>query len=192
MAKKNEDPGSIIEEADSAGMTWAAALKGKKRNKMVVPVVIDGEVADRLTDAKQKLDMAQRAAQVAPDVGAAGLLKAETEMAEAMEEAEGSSFDAVFVALGREELRDMQLDHPPTAKQSRDHRKLLTDMGLSPTHTILEQNEDTYTPALLAASIVDPKLTVEEATELWHSPQWSQGDLDRLVVAARTVNQLIR
>jgi hypothetical protein len=38
-------------------------------------------------------------------------------------------------------------------------------------------NGDTFAPALLAASSLEPKLSVEQATQVWESDAWSRGEL---------------
>jgi hypothetical protein len=45
-------------------------------------------------------------------------------------------------------------------------------------------------PAMLvAASAVEPTITLDQAIEMFDSPQWSSAEVDRLVLTALTVNQ---
>lgn len=46
-------------------------------------------------------------------------------------------------------------------------------------------NIDLFAPALIAASSVEPKLTVEDATELYDSEEWASGEIGGLFFAAQ-------
>jgi lysozyme family protein len=43
---------------------------------------------------------------------------------------------------------------------------------------------DEFAPALVAACLVDPVMTEDEARELWNSDFWSAGELDQLFSTA--------
>lgn len=45
-------------------------------------------------------------------------------------------------------------------------------------------NIDTFAPALIAAVSLEPKLTVEDATAIYTSPDWSGGEVTGLFIAA--------
>lgn len=53
-------------------------------------------------------------------------------------------------------------DHPPTKKDKEDGASF---------------DLDTFAPALISACSKDPELSLEEATELWSSPDWARGEL---------------
>ena len=59
--------------------------------------------------------------------------------------------------------------HPPTGEQKKE--------GAS-------YNPDTFGPALIAACAVEPRITPNEAKELWESDEWSRGEVMELFVAA--------
>lgn len=49
-------------------------------------------------------------------------------------------------------------------------------------------NKDTFPPALISATFVTPKLSVEQATDLWNNPDWAPGELAELFTQAQMVN----
>jgi hypothetical protein len=59
-------------------------------------------------------------------------------------------------------------DHPPTKEQTADGAGY---------------NADTFAPAIIAAVVVEPALTVEQATEIWTGDTWSRGELRDLFMA---------
>lgn len=78
-----------------------------------------------------------------------------------------------FQALGREEYADLIAAHPPTAEQRE------ADKGL-------DHNPETFPAALIAASSLDPKLTVKQAQRI--DKQWRLADFRKLYDAALMVN----
>ena len=79
--------------------------------------------------------------------------------------AKSLSFKAYDALLG---------EHPPTDEQKKKNASY---------------NVDTFAPALLAACLVEPTLTDEEAAELWVSPEWSKGELSDLFLFCVDLNQ---
>lgn len=76
-------------------------------------------------------------------------------------------------AIGSRAYDDMLSAHPPTREQRKDGGTY---------------NIDTFAPQLLSECLVSPELTLEQATELWGSPEWSRGELLDLFFAAVEVN----
>lgn len=76
-------------------------------------------------------------------------------------------------AIGSKEYDALLAAHPPTKAQK-------ADGGVF--------NPDTFGPALLAKSMVDPVVSDEQATELWNSDLWSRGELSDLFYAAVELN----
>lgn len=48
-------------------------------------------------------------------------------------------------------------------------------------------NVDTFAPALIAAVSAEPKISLEQATELYRSPEWSGGEIGTLFFNAQRV-----
>ena len=73
-----------------------------------------------------------------------------------------------LVAISSHTYDDLMAAHPPTKEQEKDGNAY---------------NPDTFAPALIAAVIAEPKLTVEQATEIWTSETWNRGELRDLFLA---------
>lgn len=81
---------------------------------------------------------------------------------------EGDSADLQLRALPRKEYRLLLEAHPGADGKSFDY--------------------DTFPPALIAASVVEPEFTLEQATELWE--EWEDGDASRLFLACFDLNEV--
>lgn len=81
---------------------------------------------------------------------------------------------------------DVTLEMRLRAISSRQYDKLIADHP--PTPKQKEQgniyNADTFAPALIAAVSLEPKLSVEQATELYNSDEWSSGEIGGLFMEA--------
>ncbi len=80
----------------------------------------------------------------------------------------------LFRALGSKEYDDLIAKHPPTKKDK-------DDGGV--------WNTETFPPALIAASSLDPKITDEESEKIWESPDWSRGELFDIFTRLVRLNQ---
>ena len=78
-----------------------------------------------------------------------------------------------FKAIGSQEYDKLVSKHPPKAEQRVDGANF---------------NIDTFAPALIAACSVEPEMSVEDAKEIWESPEWSRGDLMVLFRNAVDIN----
>jgi len=76
-------------------------------------------------------------------------------------------------AIGQRAYDALLAEHPPTKKQK--------DGGDS-------YNIETFCPALISSSMVEPEITFDEATEIWGSEAWSRGELTELFFACVEVN----
>ena len=63
--------------------------------------------------------------------------------------------------------------HPPTADQKKEGAAYIPD---------------TVGPALISACAINPRMTPNEAKELWESDEWSRGEVMEIFVAAVEVN----
>lgn len=84
----------------------------------------------------------------------------------------GEDVTLIFQALSATELDKLRAKHPPTKDQ------IAQGLGV---------NMNTFQPALVAASLVDPKMSEDEARELWSSDYWSAGELAQLFETASAV-----
>lgn len=67
-----------------------------------------------------------------------------------------------LTALSAKAYDDLLAAHPPTKEQKAEGE------GYNP---------DTFAPAVIAAVVTEPKLTVEQATEIWTGETWNRGEL---------------
>lgn len=74
-----------------------------------------------------------------------------------------------FRAIGSVEYDDLVAKHKPTPQQAKDGAAY---------------NVDTFAPALISAVSLDPSLSVEDATALYQSPDWSGGEVSGLFIGA--------
>ena len=64
-----------------------------------------------------------------------------------------------------------------------DGRRFRVDGALpGPVGEVVVHNPDTFAPALISAVLAEPKLSVEQATQIWKSPTWNRGELRDLFI----------
>jgi hypothetical protein len=149
-----------------------------------VEVVLDPALAEQVREAERRRDDADRRLAVRPDDP--NIQTESWEAAAALEtlRAQAVKQDAVvtvrFRSIGRHAWDDLIRQHPPTDAQTAEAKA--AGMG------DLNFNSDTFPPAVVAASLEDPKLTVDEVAEIWDSPDWNQAELGVLFGAALEVN----
>lgn len=151
------------------------------------------DVADKLqadlVEAETRLRIETRAKRdtVGPEGVIAGL-KAEIEAADAA--IEDSTIEFTFKALGRKFQRALIEKYPPSAEQIKEFSEGLREAGLPQQR--LNWDSDRFPPALIAHSCISHEVTEEEATELWDSENFNDGEAQALFLAAFSVNQLVK
>jgi hypothetical protein len=88
------------------------------------------------------------------------------------EDGEAITRTMTYQAISAKEYDKLMEGHPPTPKQREDQAVL---------------NIDTFAPALIAAVSLDPKLTYEQAEQLYTDPAWSGGEVSSLYYNAQRV-----
>ena len=111
-----------------------AKLKGKKPQTATYDVVLDPEPLQQLADARRQLEHAEAFER--------GVDEARAAVAAAEEAAADASVTLLFQAIPRAAYEALILEHPPTDAQKADKESY---------------NLDTFMPALLAATVVDPE-----------------------------------
>jgi len=145
---------------------------------------MDPELAELHGDAKRAQEIAANRAAARPnDTDAqAELWRAE----QALEELENRLRDEdaivefTFRSIGRAAYDALANAHQPTALQRAQAKAL--GMGE------IMWNTETFPPALVAASLVEPKLSAEEVESIWRDDNWNQAELNALLQAAVEVN----
>lgn len=162
-------------------------LKKKRPATKTVEIVLDPDLAVELRDAEQAADEAKRRLALRPDDH--DLQTAEWAAAETVEalRVRAADEDAVvtvrFRSIGHVAWDELLNRHPPTDEQIAEAKR----EGLGP----ITFNPETYPPAVVAASIDEPKLSVDEVQAMWDSPDWNAAELGMLFAAALEANQSI-
>lgn len=194
---KNKDKGDGQDLLAKNLKTLRAAMDRKVPNQIDHALVVDYTKADAVLVAKKRHNaavmMADREgsefeqseeARERVAVAAAALAVAEEELAEA-------TLVVWFKALGGQEMEDLMAEHLPTKEQQEELRRQLLFQGL-PTTERLQYNSETFPPAIIAASAVDPVISDEEAEEFWTSRNISRGERAKMLKAAYGVNDIVR
>jgi hypothetical protein len=84
----------------------------------------------------------------------------------------GEPITLKFQAISAVELDKLRAKHPPTKAQ------LANGQGI---------NFETFQPALVSATLLDPAMTEDEAREMWTSDYWSAGELSQIFETASEV-----
>jgi len=77
-----------------------------------------------------------------------------------------------FEAISATELDKLRAKHPPTKTQQANGQGI---------------NFETFQPALVAATLVEPEMTEDEARQMWTSDYWSAGELNQIFETASDV-----
>lgn len=167
-------------------------LDRKQPRRQPVTIVLDADLELTLTAAEAAVEAARnRLAFPSLHPGAAQQLgEAQQALDDARTAAAQVSATFVFEAVGRQNFSDLRGQHPPTKEQRDEWKRRWLKTGMAD-HQIpeLEHNTDTFPPVLIAASCIEPAMTVEQATRLWDSAGWSDAELAELFGAALLVNQ---
>ena len=85
---------------------------------------------------------------------------------------DGDEVELTFQAISSSELDALQGKHAPTIEQKS------RGFAFNPT---------TFAPALVAACSYEPKMTLDDTTEIWESEAWSMGELNQLFDTCSTL-----
>jgi len=165
----------------------------KKPLTQSVTIVLDSEVAEQWDEANDALNNARNAIAVAERERAPRprLAQLESDAADAEAKVEElrpivreHSQDFRFRSIGRRAFEELIGQHPATAAQK---AKALADNDPEPAW-----NGETFAPALVAASMIEPPATEAEVIDLWNDAAWSGPELLTLWAAALNVNNTRR
>ncbi|MEP7036245.1 MAG: hypothetical protein ABI934_11710 [Actinomycetota bacterium] len=84
---------------------------------------------------------------------------------------------------------DVQLKMKYQAIPSKAYDKLVSENPPTPKEKQLgaQYNPDTFAPALISAVSLEPRLSIEQAAEIYDSPEWSGGEVASLFMNALRV-----
>lgn len=156
-------------------LTAADLLAKKKPVSRKVTLVLDGVLADEWNALSAKADAARKQS----PVDDAALAEIEEQLDSLRPSVNDATVELTVAAMGRLQFQVLQEQHPPTEQQQREARK----QGAT-----LLFNSETFPAALVAASLIEPKMTEHEVHELFDSEKFNDAELTGLFVAAMSVN----
>lgn len=154
-------------------------MNRKKGHRRFVDIQTDGSIALEIEEASAELIRAR--ARDRQEGKSAGMNqpadKHEKIASAALEKLTKKSQRSIvrfwFKGMGRVAYDKLAMEHPPTDEQRKQG---------------FDTNLETFAPALVAASSDQPKISPEQAQEMWDSPDWSPAETEKLYRAARSAN----
>lgn len=182
-------------KGNKGGRTAREVLDRKKPIEHTVPIALESRFADALAEAEgalEKLERDHRLGRVSVEElhERAPVLQAAIDAAQ--EEYDENSVKFTAKALGRRKLDELVKQHAPTEEQQAAFQELVKNAPLAAKNGELPYNTETLPPALLAAALVEPAFTLDEARELWDSDDWSDAELATILNACWAVNKMIK
>lgn len=159
-------------------------LAARRPPERKLRLVLDGGLAARVADLEARV----RQARLEDALTGGGLSDRapaiERELTEARAMLDESAAEFTFQAIGRVRLAEITSRFPPTQAQWDRHRQ---EAAINPfTSAPPDYDYESLAPEVIAASCVDPAMTVEEARRLWD--ELSDGQAAALFEAAWAVN----
>ena len=158
-------------------------LRGRKKpNTKKVLVVLDPDLADEFNAARQRLDRAKIRYESRPDTPEyiTEHDQAKAEFDALRERIDDELVEFSFRSIGPKQFEELLLAHQPTPEQRAEAKR----KGDDPPNW----NPDTFPQALVAASLMSPKMTEAEVKELYNDPDWSGGETSQFFFAALDAN----
>jgi len=162
-------------------MTKYADIKARKvSTRRSVTVVLDGEAMARIDALKDRIRAEDRVDRRENRDPVAPLLRRELDAL--YDKARESEVKFTFRSMGRAKFEELMAAHPATADQRKQLKEQMAEMGrpFDPP----KWNPDTFPPAIVALSSLDPELTLADAQELWSDPNWSPAELLKIYECA--------
>lgn len=167
--------------AKSPTLTYDQFQNRKKRRTAILPIVVD----DDCSTGYELAERALTAAKAAFPRDDEEIIAAQKLLAEAESELREATVIFRLRALPREgdnSFAVLKAEHPPT---DADHERVRDLTGNAKAKH--RWHEATFEPALVAATLTEPAVTVEQAAQ-W-AREWNDGEWNRLVAACIDVNQ---
>ena len=163
---------SKVEQGKAAKSSTIADIKARKKAVTKhVPIQLDGELADKIADLRKLHIAARDADRMSNETDKAPAVLVEIE--ELVEASKATEVVFVFKSVGRFRYDELVDENPPTKDQKADGADF---------------NSDTFPPALVAEACIDPEMTLEDATEIFASPDWNGAELRKIFFGALEVN----
>ena len=163
-----------VEQGKAAKKQTISEIRAKKKAvTKTVRIQLDGQIANELAALREAHRSARDADRLSNEPDKAPAITAEIE--DLVERATETEAVFEFQSIGRPNYDALveQPEHKPTKDQKRDGAQF---------------NTDTFPPAVVSATCVNPEITLEEAVEMFSDPAWNGAELARLFEAAVSVN----
>lgn len=181
--KEDVDPSNFLE------VSGAELLKMKQAPTDELKVCIDAEASVALERAKAaEMSARQKWMLKKTKLREQDLKDAEADLEAAKAAADAQTVIMKFRALGRKAYSDLLKAHPPTEEHQKEFDAQLASHGMEPRK--LEHSLDSFPPALIAATLFEPKLTEKQAAEMWE--EWSEAETEAIFARALAVQKLLR
>jgi len=151
--------------------TMAEILAAKKAIVHTVRIQIDGEMAVKIEEMQKRLievrheDRRSNMPDKEPDVQA--------ELDRLLVEAEGTIVTFSFRSIGRPAFESMVRRNKPDQEDKKDGSIF---------------NTKTFPPELVAAASVEPKISLDQAKEMFNSDSWNNAELIKVFLTAQAAN----
>ncbi len=163
---------SKVEQGKTAKKRTIADIKSKKKAvTKQIAIQLDGEIADHIVDLRELHVAARDADRLSNTADKAPAILEEIEAL--VEKSRETEVVFTFKSVGRFRYDELVMEHPPTKEAKKEGA---------------EFNADTLPPALVAESCTDPEMSLEDAIEIFASPDWNGAELRRLFFGALEVN----
>ncbi len=172
---------SNVEQGKAAKKRTIADIKSKKKAvSKKVTVQLDGEIAGQIVDLRALHIAARDADRLSNEADKAPGILAQVE--QAVEDSRDTEIVFTFKSVGRFRYDELVEAHPPTKEAKKEGADF---------------NADTFPPALVSesCSIITESdgteiegMSLEDATEIFASPDWNGAELRRLFFGALEVN----
>lgn len=158
-------------------------LRKKKPMERLVPIYLDDEPVNHYNDVAQRCERARMRHDASrkkdgDDGSAAEYKRLQAELEDARAALEEVTVHVRFRSIGREAYEKLVRDHPATEQQEKEAQE---QFGQSAPF-----NHETFAPALIAASAVEPQITVDEAAGYFQ--EWNDAEFAELYQGALDVN----
>ena len=159
-------------QGKSAKQRTIADIRNKKKAvTKKVYIQTDGEVANRIADLRQLFLTTRATDKLSNGPDKAPAIQAE--MDRLVANAQDTVEVFVFRSVGRHAYDELVTTHAPTKEQKKEGADF---------------NAETFPPALVAASCIDPIIPLEDATAIFNDPDWNGAELRALFFGALEVN----
>lgn len=127
-------------------------------------IVIDGRILGEIDQVRETLRLAKIQEGINPQGLDGEVPRLERQLAELSAKAAEESLELVVGAIPAEEFDELLRQHPPTEAQLERYRE---QVKVAPWSEMPEMNPQSMGPALLEASLIEPKWSRQEIVDFW-------------------------